>query len=121
MSDRPDELPGDAAEPSGTTPPVPPIVDFSATGRRVRRFLGIILGTVLVAWTVRGLVDGAFEVRLLAELLGVGILLTFAVELVVVGGAALRGMLQAGERGDRLAAEDVALLPPQLRRRRRRD
>jgi hypothetical protein len=40
------------------------------------------------------------------------------VEFVVVGGSALRGMLRAGERGERLASGDVMLLPPQVRRKR---
>ena len=40
------------------------------------------------------------------------------VEFVVVGGSALRGMLRAGERGERLSGRDVMLLPPQVRRKR---
>lgn len=98
----------------------PPVVDFHATARRLRWILGVIGSAVVALFVVRGIVDGAFEPRLLAELLGIGVLLAFAVEVVVVGGAALRGMLTAGERGDRLASDDVALLPPQLRRGRRR-
>ena len=50
---------------------------------------------------------------------GLALALLFVAEVVIVGGSALRGMLAAGERGDRLASSDVSLLPPQLTRRRR--
>lgn len=109
----------DRDEPS-TDDAAAPVVDFRATARRLRWILAVIGSAIVVLWVARSILDGVFEPRLLAELLGLGVLLVFAVEVVVVGGVALRGMLTAGERGDRLASDDVALLPPQLRRGRRR-
>ncbi len=97
-----------------------PIVDWSRTARRLRRQLTVIAGLVVGAWLVLGLSRSALEVALLAELAGLGILLAFVAEVVVVGGSAVRGLLAAGERGDRLAAADVSILPPQVRRRGRR-
>jgi hypothetical protein len=104
----------------GRDPVLEPVVDFSRTAHRLRLVLTTIGTAAVVLWLVLGFVGDGLEPRLLAELLGLGLLLAFAVEVVVVGGAALRGMLRAGARGDRLASADVTLLPPQLTRRRRR-
>lgn len=98
----------------------PPIVDWRQTARRLRTLALVIGGLVLLAWVVRGLVGDGFTLSALAEFAGLGLLLTFVAEVVVVGGSAVRGLLAAGERGDRLASSDVSLLPPQLTRRRRR-
>jgi len=97
----------------------PPIVDWHRTARRLRRQLAVIAVLVVVAWVALGVARGTWTGASLAELAGLGVLLAFLAEVVVVGGAAVRGLLAAGERGDRLASGDVALLPPQLRRRRR--
>lgn len=97
----------------------PPIVDWGRTARRLRWQLGVIGALVVAAWLVVGIARGQLGLRLLAEFVGFGVLLAFVVEVVVVGGSAVRGLLAAGERGDRLAGSDVSLLPPQLRRRRR--
>lgn len=100
--------------------PGPPIVDWGRTGRRIRRIALVLGGLVLTVWVVAGFVrDAGFELRLLGELVGLALLVAFVAEVVVVGGAAVVGMLRAGERGERLAGSDVSLLPPQLRRRRR--
>jgi hypothetical protein len=95
-------------------------VDFPRTLRRLRWSLSTIAGLVVLAWAVLGAVGDGWSLRLLAELLGLGVLASFGVEVVVVGGSAARGLLDAGARGDRLARRDVSLLPPQLARRRRR-
>jgi hypothetical protein len=95
------------------------VVDWSRTVRRLRRSLLTIAVLVLVTWLTLGAIEGALTARLLAELVGLGLLASFLVEVVVVGGGAVRGMLAAGERGDRLSGGDVSLLPPQLTRRRR--
>lgn len=96
-----------------------PLVDWARTARRLRAML-IVLGTVVVvSWLAFGALQGSLRPRLLGELTGLAVLLAVALEIVVVGGAAVRGMLAAGARGDRLAADDVSLLPPQLSRRRR--
>ncbi|MFA9428970.1 hypothetical protein [Egicoccus sp. AB-alg2] len=96
-----------------------PIVDWGRTARRLRWQLAVIGLLVLVTWLVVGIGGDRLTLRLLGELVGFGILLAFVAEVVVVGGSAVRGLLAAGERGDRLASADVSLLPPQLRRRRR--
>jgi hypothetical protein len=108
-----------SASDAAAAPGAPQVVDWPRTVRRLRRSLLVIAVLVLLAWVVLGLVQGALSVRLLAELAGVGLLASFVVEVVVVGGGAVRGLLTAGERGERLAGADVSLLPPQLGRRRR--
>jgi hypothetical protein len=126
----PHDQPPTSPAPSGTTAtpptgsccaadPAPPlgIVDWSRTARRLRRQLGVIAALVVVAWLALGIEGDGPTLRSLAELSGLGVLAAIVAEIVVVGGAALRGMLAAGARGDRLASADVALLPPQVRRR----
>jgi hypothetical protein len=93
------------------------IVDWHRTGRRLRRQGLVILCVVLVVWLVLGVAGDGPTLRALGELLGLGVLVAIAGEVVIVGGAAVRGMLRAGERGERLASSDVSLLPPQVRRR----
>lgn len=96
--------------------PLPPIVDWTATFRRFRRGLALVAAGVLVVWLALTVAGGGADLRLLGELVGFGLLVAFVVEVVVIGGAAVRGLLIAGERGERLARPDVSLLPPQLRR-----
>lgn len=95
------------------------LLDFGRTARRLAVAVGVIGVLVVTTWTVLTVTTGA-SLRLLGELAGLGLLCAFLVEVVVVGGSAVRGMLRAGERGERLAAPDVSLVPPQLLRRRRR-
>jgi hypothetical protein len=105
------------------TPPQPdtPLVDWARTARRMRRVALVLAALVLVGWVVDGLIgETGFRPRRLGEFTGIAVLIAFVAEVVVVGGAALGGMLRAGERGHRLAGSDVSLLPPQLGRGRRR-
>jgi hypothetical protein len=95
------------------------IVDFGRTARRLRTGVGVVSLSVLSVWGVLAATSGASP-WVLAELAGLGMLVLFVLEVIVVGGAALRGLLAAGDRGDRLAAGDVSLVPPQLTRRMRR-
>lgn len=90
------------------------LVDWHRTGRRVRTSVLVLAGAVLVVWVVLSLLGDGFEVRTLGGLVGLALALLFVVELVVVGGAAVRGMLRAGERGERLASRGVGLLPPRI-------
>jgi hypothetical protein len=106
---------GEAAAPPASSR----VVDWSRTVRRLRRSLLTIAVLVVVAWLTLGAIEGELTARLLAELVGLGLLASFLVEVVVVGGGAVRGMLAAGERGESLSGADVSLLPPQLTRRRR--
>jgi hypothetical protein len=110
--------PSAASGPSNETATLPPVVDFPRTLRRLGTSLSVIGGVVVVTWLVLGAVGDGWRLALLAELFGFGLVVAFLVEVVVVGGSAIRGMLAAGERGDRLASGDVTLLPPQAGRRR---
>ncbi len=96
-----------------------PIVDWRRTAHRLRRVLVVIAAVVVAVWVGLGIAGDGFGLARLAELAGLGLLVAFVGEVVVVGGSAVRGMLTAGERGERLASADVSLLPPQLTRRRR--
>lgn len=94
-----------------------PLIDWARTGRRLRRVAAFLTILVVVAWVVIGFAGASgFQLRLLGELAGLGLLVAIAAEVVIVGSVALAGMLRAGERGERLAGSDVSLLPPQLRR-----
>jgi len=96
------------------------IIDHAGVARRLRRWLVLLLLGTIGAWLVGGRVGDGPTLSGLAGLLGVAVLLALLVEVLVVGGAAVAGALRAGERGHRLAASDVTLLPPQLAGRFRR-
>lgn len=95
-------------------------MDHAAVARRLRRWLVLLVVAVPTVWLVAGAVSGGPDPARLAELAGAALLLSILVEAVVVGGAAVRGALRAGARGERLASRDVTLLPPQLHRDRDR-
>lgn len=115
----PEPSPGRAPARGASDAAVPSIVDFRRTARRLRTAATVIGAAVLGAWVVLAVTTGA-SLALLAELAGLGVLAVLVAEVVVVGGSAVRGMLAAGERGDRLASGDVSFVPPQLLRRGRR-
>lgn len=94
--------------------PPGPIVDFSRAARRVRTSAMVLGSMAPVGWLVTGLVGDGLDPGDLGAWAGLALLGMFLVEVVVVGGSALRGMLRAGDRGERLAGGDVGLLPPQL-------
>ena len=91
------------------------LVDWGRTGRRMRASAVVLTAAVLVGWLVWSLLGAGFDAGTLGGLVGLAFAVLFLVELVVVGGAALRGMLRAGERGERLASDGVGLLPPRMR------
>lgn len=95
-----------------------PIVDFTRAARRVRRSALLLFPAALVGWLVVGVLGRGPDPADLGAWGGLALLGMFLVEVVVVGGSALRGMLAAGDRGERLAGGDVGLLPPQLTGRR---
>lgn len=99
------------------TPRSAPLVDWHRTARRLGRSLAVLAAIVVTASVVISVAAGAPAWARAAELLGLALLVAFVLEAVIVGGSALRGLLRAGERGDRLAGDDVALVPPQLLRR----
>lgn len=90
------------------------LVDWRRAGRRMRTSVLVLAAAVLVAWVVVSLLGGGFEAATLGGLVGLAVAVLFVIEVVVVGGAALRGMLRAGERGERLASRGVGLLPPRI-------
>lgn len=99
----------------------PVLVDWTVAGRRLRVSALVLISLALVAWVVGGLLHDGIALRDVWGYLGLAAAGMFLAEVVVVGGSALRGMLRAGARGERLAGGDVGLLPPQLTRRGRRD
>lgn len=95
------------------------LMDWQGTARRLRRIAVGLTVLILAVFVVVSLQRGTAAFGLLGELVGLGLLAAFVIEVVVVGGTALRAMLTAGERGERLASQDVGLLPPQVLRRAR--
>lgn len=91
-----------------------PIVDFARAGHRIRLSAAVLGTLALVGWVVVGLATGGPDPADLGGWAAGALAGMFLVEVVVVGGSALRGMLRAGDRGERLAGGDVGLLPPQL-------
>ncbi len=92
------------------------LVEWEATARRVRRSSLVLLTMAVVAWVVASVATGGWRVGVLGNLLGLALGAMFVVELVVVGGSAVRGLLRAGDRGERLSSHDVGLFPPRRRR-----
>lgn len=90
------------------------LIDHARLGRRLRRWLTLLVVATLVAWLVGGALGDGLTLRDLAGLAGVAVLLALLVEVFIVGGAAVAAALRAGERGERLASADVSLVPPQV-------
>jgi hypothetical protein len=90
------------------------LIDHARLGRRLRRWLALLVVATLVAWLVGGVLGDGPTLRGLAGLAGVAVLLALLVEVFIVGGAAVAAALRAGERGERLASADVSLVPPQV-------
>lgn len=104
------------AEPAGGRSP---LIDWRRTGRRVGFTAAALVLAAVLLWVVVGIATGGPDPADLPAFVGLALGGMFVAEVVVVGGAAVRGMLRAGERGERLSGGDVSLLPPQARRRRR--
>lgn len=96
--------------------PAPPLLDWARIGRRVGWSAAVLLLLSVLAWLGIGLATGGPDLGDLGGYLGLAAAGMFVAELVFVGGAALRAMVRAGERGERLAGGDVGLLPPQVSR-----
>lgn len=109
MTDRVDDALATDGEPDAG----PQLVEWEDTARRVRRSALVLGGLALVGWAVSGALDGgAWTLRSLGTWAGFAVLAMFVAEVVVVGGSAARGLLRAGERGERLSGGDVGLFPP---------
>lgn len=91
------------------------LLNWRRIGRRLVRLLIAAVAIVILGIAVTSGITG--EVSRGGALLwvGVGALLLVVGAVLVVSVSALRGMLRAGDRGDRLAGGDVGLLPPQVR------
>jgi hypothetical protein len=109
---------GDRDERGATAEVAPPIVDWAVIGRRLRWTAAGLFALALLAWAVAGAAGDGLRLADLWGYLGLALAGLFVAEVVVVGGSAVRGLLRAGERGERLAGDDVGILPPQLARRR---
>lgn len=96
-----------------------PIVDWARTGRRVRTTGIAVAVAVVLAWVLAGLLGDGLRLADLGDWVGLGLGVMVVVEVVVVGGAAVRAERRAAQRGERLGSRDVGLLPPLVRRRRR--
>lgn len=94
------------------------VVDWARTGRRLRISASALLAAAVLTWLGAGLVRGRLAPSDLGDHVGFALAALFVIEVVVVGGSAVRGMLRAGERGHRLAGSDVGLLPPRWKCRR---
>lgn len=94
---------------------VPRLVDWELAGRRLLWSAVVLLAAAGAGWVAVSLAAGQWRAGMLGNLVGLALVGVFLVEVWVVGGSALRGMLRAGEGGQRLAGSDVGLLPPQLR------
>lgn len=94
------------------------LVQWGGLARVVLVAALVALALLTVAAVVLVLAGGRSlgEVAPFAGIAVVGFLVTVV---LAVGWSALRGMLRAGDVGERLASRDVGLLPPQARRRRR--
>jgi len=93
-----------------------PIVSFADTARRMRRF-AIALGSLtFVLVVLRAVADGGFSGQMVAETVGLVLLLALFGEVVIVGSVAIRGARRAARSGQRLSQGDVALVPPQVGR-----
>lgn len=93
-----------------------PLIDWSRVGRRMGWSAAVLGALTLFTWLGVGLARGGLSLGDLGGYVGLALGIMFLVELVVVGGAAVRALLRAGKRGDRLAQRDVGLLPPQVSR-----
>lgn len=93
-----------------------PIVSFTDTARRMRRF-AVALGMLTLALVVlRAVINGGFSAQMLAETVGLVLLLALFGEVVIVGSVTIRGARRAARAGQRLSQGDVALVPPQVGR-----
>ena len=96
----------------------PALVDW----RRVARRLGIVAVVWIAIAAVGPLVTLAIADGAATGLwLGIGAVGLGITAVAVVARSAFAGMLRAGDRGERLAGDDVGLTPPPLPGRSRRD
>lgn len=90
--------------------PAPGLVDFPALGRRLRRAATVVGAAVGVVALLDAVLNELALSRLMAWV-GVFILCVVVADTVFVALHALSGAERAQKRGERLAADDVGLLP----------
>lgn len=95
--------------------PGPSLVDWPLAGRRLLLSALWLFGAAVAAWVAVSVFAAEWRPGTLGNFVGLALLGVFLVEVWVVGGSAMRGMLRAGDDGHRLSGMDVGLLPPQLR------
>ena len=93
------------------------LLDHGRTVQRVRALAVVVGGSAAVGVGVSWLVAGGPSRDAFLLWAGLAVLVTVLGAITIVTAAAVRGMLRAGDRGERLADGDVGLVPPQLRSR----
>lgn len=93
-----------------------PVVSFTATAARMRRFAAVLALTFVTVTTVRSVAAGTVSLQIVAETFGFLLLAALFGEVLIVGSAALKGARTAKQSGERLSRGDVTLTPPQLNR-----
>lgn len=91
------------------------LLDHGRTVRRVRLLTVVVGGCAGVGMVVSWLVAGGPTLDAFLQWAGPAVLVIVLGAIAIVTAAAVRGMLRAGGRGERLADRDVGLVPPQLR------
>lgn len=89
-------------------------MDWSRVGRRLVRLLVLVAAVAFLGVAVSWSLSGELTRAAVLLWLGISALLLVVGAVLVVSVSAWRGMLRAGDRGERLGS-DVGLLPPQIR------
>jgi hypothetical protein len=106
---------------SGGGPPSdpPPVADFAALPRRIRKAAAVVGGFALGGFVLDGIRSG-LTVGLVVRWFTLAVAATLLVAAVVTALHALGGADAVQKRGERLSGDDVRLRPP-ARRSRQRD
>lgn len=92
-------------------------MDWHAVWRRLVRVLVLVAAVAVLGVAVSWGLTGELTRAGVLLWLGISALLLVVGTVLVVSVSAWRGMLRAGDRGERLGGGDVGLLPPQVRSR----
>lgn len=93
------------------------LLEHGRTARRVRWLVVTVGALTVLGLAATWIATGGISPDAFVLWLGLAALVTVLGAMAIVALAALRGMLRAGDRGERLADRDVGLIPPQLRSR----
>lgn len=93
------------------------LLDHGRTVQRVRVLAVVVGGFASVGLIGSWVVASGPSLGPFLLWAGLAVLVIVLGAIAIVTAAAVRGMLRAGDRGERLADGDVGLVPPQLRSR----